>query len=468
MALIECPKCGRRVSSLAESCPGCAYPIAERESKPQQERNPPPLKKVMGKRSFHQMGKTERIVFVIVMIILALCLIAFAIVMPMAGGDTNSDDQDYGGTSGNGACRTGYSPAVNDQTKCCPTGYPYYWSSDGKCHTTAAGNNGLPTPTHTLVPTLTATPLSTDANSIYREYEWSYEGSDWTWTLTIPKSLYEYFRGLSRASCSAKDCDYSVLVTNSNDDSYITSLVDKIKEAADKKGYSEWETINFAVTFVQSLPYTYDNVSTPYDNYPRYPIETLADNGGDCEDTAILMAAILDEMGYGVIMIYYPGLHYAVGVLGGEGVSGTYFSHNGGEYYYLETTGMGWKIGQQPSHYKGMEAYLYDVVPKPKLSISSWQWSTPNSRYYTLTVPVKNGGTAAATGVYIKAGFDAGSDTAWNWKSSDTFAVAAGGTVTVTLSLEAPPDKYTRVVVQLMYNGYAVTTTYSDQWFTTY
>ena len=30
MALIDCPECGRRISSTAEACPGCGYPVAER------------------------------------------------------------------------------------------------------------------------------------------------------------------------------------------------------------------------------------------------------------------------------------------------------------------------------------------------------------------------------------------------------------------------------------------------------
>lgn len=29
MAMIECPECGRRVSSMAKVCPDCGYPIAE-------------------------------------------------------------------------------------------------------------------------------------------------------------------------------------------------------------------------------------------------------------------------------------------------------------------------------------------------------------------------------------------------------------------------------------------------------
>lgn len=29
MSLIKCPECGKEVSSLAENCPGCGYPLAE-------------------------------------------------------------------------------------------------------------------------------------------------------------------------------------------------------------------------------------------------------------------------------------------------------------------------------------------------------------------------------------------------------------------------------------------------------
>ena len=35
-------------------------------------------------------------------------------------------------------CREGSAPAIGDPQKCCKTSYPYYWSSDGQCHTTQA------------------------------------------------------------------------------------------------------------------------------------------------------------------------------------------------------------------------------------------------------------------------------------------------------------------------------------------
>jgi|GEM_PF-1230107 len=52
-------------------------------------------------------------------------------------------------------------------------------------------------------------------------------------------------------------------------------------------------------------------------------------------------------MGYGVVLIKLPG-HVAVGVRGGEGIYGTYYSENGEKYFYLETTSEGWKIGETP------------------------------------------------------------------------------------------------------------------------
>lgn len=40
MALINCPECGKQVSTAAQSCPSCGYPIATQASQASQE--PPP------------------------------------------------------------------------------------------------------------------------------------------------------------------------------------------------------------------------------------------------------------------------------------------------------------------------------------------------------------------------------------------------------------------------------------------
>ncbi len=101
------------------------------------------------------------------------------------------------------------------------------------------------------------------------------------------------------------------------------------------------------LSLVQKIPYTYDLDSTGIEEYWRYPVETIADNTGDCEDSTILAAAILRRMGFDVAMMFTPG-HAALGVAGVSGESGHYVDFKGRRYLYCETTSEGWAIGQLP------------------------------------------------------------------------------------------------------------------------
>ena len=94
-----------------------------------------------------------------------------------------------------------------------------------------------------------------------------------------------------------------------------------------------------------TLPYTHDDVTTGYDEFRRYAIETLIDGGGDCEDTTILVAAILRGLGEKTALIFTPG-HIALGVSGN--FTGSSVTYNGTKYYYCETTGTGWTVGTLP------------------------------------------------------------------------------------------------------------------------
>jgi len=112
-----------------------------------------------------------------------------------------------------------------------------------------------------------------------------------------------------------------------------------------------------AVSFVQSIPYKTDKESTGMDEYYKYPIETLVEGCGDCEDSAILTATIVRDMGYGVVLLRFYD-HMAVGVKGGENMHGTYWTYNGERYFYLETTNTGWEIGQIPDKYRQERATI--------------------------------------------------------------------------------------------------------------
>jgi hypothetical protein len=192
-------------------------------------------------------------------------------------------------------------------------------------------------------------------------YSWNYQGH-WTWNLDIPKALYDAYKSVSEYTRIQNGVrGYGFLVTTH--DSYIQSLTDKLTQISNENGFSEYEKVSFALAFVQSLPYTSDDVTTLWDEYPRFPIETLVDNGGDCEDTSILFATIVKQMGYGVVFINPEG-HYAVGVLGEDTLEGYYWTYPTGSdnrYYYCETTGDGFEIGELPDDYVSEKAYIYPI-----------------------------------------------------------------------------------------------------------
>jgi len=295
---------------------------------------------------------------------------------------------------------------------------------------------------------------------IIREYSWSYGGMDWTWELPVHQRMYDYFKELPRPPTM----NYSIYVTNPLDDPYIDRLVEKINGAAVRENYSEYQTVEFATAFVQNLPYTYDSATSPFDEYPRYPVETLVDNGGDCEDTSILLASILNGMGYGVILIELPG-HCAVGVKGGANIYGTYWEYKGEKYYYIETTNSGWAIGELPDEYAGVSANTYPMVPVP---IIDHNWHLEGKTLWAeLTVEVTNLGTATASDIYILASYDAGDGQVWNPTQSEAFDLAAGYHVDITLNLRfPPPDIHTRVLVRIVMDGYSVSSSHSE-WFDT-
>jgi len=197
---------------------------------------------------------------------------------------------------------------------------------------------------------------------VIQRYEWAYDSLLWSeryqWELPIPISLYVEYNERSRP---ASWSDWVDMAEDPKDDYYLTQMVQQISSAASSEGLTEIEKVNFVAAFVQSLPYTVDYVTAPWDEHPRYPLETLFDGGGDCEDTSILAAALLDKMGYDVALIFLHNEdHVAVGV-SLEGARGSYYSYMNKKFYYLETTGEGWEMGEIPSDFTDTTSFIYPL-----------------------------------------------------------------------------------------------------------
>ncbi len=85
---------------------------------------------------------------------------------------------------------------------------------------------------------------------------------------------------------------------------------------------------------------------------PLYPLETLFQQGGDSADTSILAAALLKKLGFGVVLLAFEQQkHMAVGV-NMPGAGGYSWEYQAVRYFYLETTGKQWQIGDCPPEYR--------------------------------------------------------------------------------------------------------------------
>jgi len=95
------------------------------------------------------------------------------------------------------------------------------------------------------------------------------------------------------------------------------------------------------VCFTRGIRYASDPEMRGVDDWANFPVETLYDQAGDCEDHAILAAAILHLLGHDVALFWLDlgeTAHLALGYRA-EGFVGGGFSEvaEGKAYYYVET-----------------------------------------------------------------------------------------------------------------------------------
>lgn len=181
----------------------------------------------------------------------------------------------------------------------------------------------------------------------HRRFEWNALGGEWWYELNISNSITEYYENRY-----GRSSNYDMYVSDPYGSEYISNIADEFERWRDEYDLSQREIVNVAVSFVQGMQYTKDDVTSPFDQYTYYPVESLVERGGDCEDSVVLLAAILREFGYGCVLLYMPDVepeaHMALGVKGDSSVNGTYYTKNNTRYYYVETTGETRGVGDMP------------------------------------------------------------------------------------------------------------------------
>ena len=171
--------------------------------------------------------------------------------------------------------------------------------------------------------------------------------------MKIPVDLYDSYVNYNIRRHPQSELEIRKYVTSK--DEIVKEISNTLFNLAKKENFNTVETVNFILAFVQrSIVYTYDNVSKGTSEYWRFPVESLVDRQGDCEDTSVLFASIMKCLDYDVVLLLYTWEennqnqgHLAVGV-NLDGFHGSYVEYNGKKYFYCETTTISYVVGKLP------------------------------------------------------------------------------------------------------------------------
>jgi len=127
-------------------------------------------------------------------------------------------------------------------------------------------------------------------------------------------------------------------------------LVDKMLAALKEKHPSITEDmlLNYILRFTQLIEYQSDEEYMGYTEYWKFPLETLYDQGGDCEDTSILFCAIAHQCREKVNMNYKTAV-----LLLPSHMAGAIKLTGSNTWSYCETTSTSYEVGDIPSEMKG-------------------------------------------------------------------------------------------------------------------
>lgn len=229
-----------------------------------------------------------------------------------------------------------------------------------------------------------------------RKFEWNYNNKTYNLNFEINSETYNFFKNRDRIR------DFDLFVSDSFSKDFIASLTNELKIYAKNNNIPDEQIPHFVISFVQHLPYTSDSITTGFDEYPRFPYETLYDNGGDCEDTSILVSSILNELGYGTALLIFNE-HVAVGIKCEPDYYQAYYEIENVKYCYLETTNVNWEIGSIPEEYENEIAEIIPIQNRAELKINftySYEYNNLDT-YVDVNIDIHNVGSKVADSTFI-------------------------------------------------------------------
>ena len=204
----------------------------------------------------------------------------------------------------------------------------------------------------------------------------------------------------------------------------------------------------------------------PYDETLRvkYPVETIAENEGDCDLFSYIAASIMKAGGLGVVLLYYENeAHMNVGVhlshtpydVRGQAY---YVTYNNIQYYVGECTGdnweNGWRVGECPDNLKhaspsvvtlesceqwapGQVSASYETLESSKISLTVSSASVMQGGAITLSGRISPPLQDKTVTVYVKINN-------LPWTASDTVTTDSNGRFAYAWNTEVAGIYYIR------------------------
>jgi len=217
-----------------------------------------------------------------------------------------------------------------------------------------------------IVPHIAPDLTRLQSSPVIISHQFPFEKTTVSLTLPINVSVYEGAKQAEKATTVYGNISetvwlaqsYRAMVQDPAQDSLYAALLAEADTIRLRLKLSDDEYADLIAVYVQSLRY-----ETREQNPAKFPVETVVDRAGDCDDKSLLLAGLLSREGYPVaLLLFGPESHMAVGV-----GSDDYQYKNSG-YAFVETTN-----------------YSFVGVPTDKLGGNLTLYSDP------VIIPISNG-----------------------------------------------------------------------------
>lgn len=228
----------------------------------------------------------------------------------------------------------------------------------------------FPTPLPALIPQPIPAPLPHGGDTIECSFTWHFNEEPYrksgrehvfSASVSVPRSVYEHFKSQSHAVTD--DASFVQFVNAELGDEIVLGLASRLRQLVLEHGFDGLGEIHLTMAFTLSIAYASDDEEYGCE-YPKYPVETVVEKRGDCEDHAILCGALLHTLGHrcGLVLMSIEEEigHAALVVEAPEPVEGVsfYVREMGAHMFYCEvtpggsttqtTTAVQWWLGMEP------------------------------------------------------------------------------------------------------------------------